>query len=76
MRKLVVPLVLTVSACVSAQPDALRDYPDGFLCQLLDPTQYISTPQEQINIYRELERRNLTCRSSGAVINQTVVVNN
>lgn len=76
MKKILFPLVFTVSGCVSAQPDALRDYPDGFLCQLLDPNQYISTPQEQINIYRELERRNLSCRSSGAVINQTVVVNN
>jgi len=76
MKKIVFPLVFTISSCVSAQPDDLRDYPDGFLCRLLDPNQYISSPQEQINIYRELERRNLACQPGGAVINQTVVVNN
>jgi hypothetical protein len=52
-------------ACVSAQPDALQEYPDGFLCELLDPDQYLSTPQEQINVYRELERRGLTCATRG-----------
>ncbi|WP_394177546.1 hypothetical protein [Yoonia maritima] len=68
--------LIPLAACVSAQPDALKDYPDGFLCQLLDPNQYITTPQEQIDIHRELENRDVACSSGGASINQTVVINN
>ena len=76
MRLLLSLAFFATTACVSADPAALKDYPDGFLCQLLDSNQYVSTPQEQINIYRELERRNLTCgRANTGAINQTVVIN-
>ncbi len=67
---------ILLAACVSAQPQALQSYPDGFLCQLLDEDQYLSTPQEQINVFKELERRKVTCVERGAVGNQVVVINN
>ena len=66
MKKVAFLLFGALTACVSAEPEELRGYPDGFLCQLLDPNQYISTPQEQINVHRELDRRGLKC-VAGAV---------
>ncbi|WP_209834298.1 hypothetical protein [Ruegeria sp. HKCCE3926] len=68
-------LILGLAACVSASPEAVKGYPSDYLCRLLGP-EYISTPQEQINIYRELERRGERCVNSGANVNQTVIVNN
>lgn len=75
MKFVLALLVLGLTACVSASPEAVKDYPSDYLCRLLGP-EYISTPQEQINIYRELERRGERCVNSGANVNQTVIVNN
>ena len=77
MKKIMILIaLLPLSACVSAQPTALKEYPDGFLCKLLEPDEYLSTPQEQINIYKELERRDLSCVTSGTVSNKVVIINN
>ena len=69
--------VMALSSCgyISAEPEDVRTYPDGFLCELLDPTLYISTPQERLNVFAELERRGKTCPSGGAPLNQ-VIINN
>ena len=75
MKYLFLVLGLALTACVSASPEAVKEYPSGYLCRLLGP-EYISTPQEQINIYRELEQRGERCVSANGNINQTVVINN
>lgn len=73
MKKVMICSVsLALTACVSAQPDALKDYPDGYLCKLLTE-EYITTPQEQINIYKELELRKHTCPAQTAVRNSILI---
>jgi hypothetical protein len=75
MKRGILIIALALTACVSASPEAVKDYPSDYLCRLLGP-EYISTPQEQINIYRELERRGERCVSANGNVNQTVIVNN
>ncbi len=70
----IIPLVLTACTYVDASPEAVKTYPSDYLCRLLGPD-YITSPQEEINIYRELEQRGEQCVSSSNNVNQTVIVN-
>lgn len=40
------------------------EMPTGYLCRILDSSEYISTPSEQRAIYAELEKRGAECIDS------------
>ncbi len=70
----IAPITLAACTYVDASPEALKNYPSEYLCRLLEPD-YFTSPQEQIDIYRELENRGQKCVSSNDNVNQTVIVN-
>lgn len=54
--------VVLLAACTGAVNDqTVRDMPTGYMCRILDSSEYISLPSEQRAIYAELERRGEEC---------------
>jgi len=58
-----------LAGCTSVEVNdqSTKDMPSGFLCEMLGPS-WISTPDERISIYRELETRNYDCVATEKVI--------
>lgn len=53
---------LVLGACTGPVNDAtVRDMPTGYMCRILDSSEYMSLPSEQRAIYAELERRGEEC---------------
>ena len=58
-------LLLGSTACTGPVNDeTVREMPTGYMCRILDSSQYISLPSEQKAIYRELERRGERCEGN------------
>ena len=54
--------VVLLSACTGpVNEQTVLDMPTGYLCRILDSSEYISLPSEQKAIYAELERRGEDC---------------
>lgn len=54
--------VVMFSACTGPiNEQTVGDMPTGYLCRILDSSEYISLPSEQKAIYAELERRDEDC---------------
>lgn len=64
-----VGLFIALAGCQSmtVNADTVGDYPNGMLCEFLGPG-WISTPQERIAIYAELEKRQVECLQSARVV--------
>jgi hypothetical protein len=54
--------VVLISACTGpVNEQTVRDMPTGYMCRILDSSEYMSLPSEQRAIYAELERRGEDC---------------
>jgi hypothetical protein len=52
----------TLTACTGpVNESTVRDMPTGYMCRILDSSEYLSLPSEQRAIYAELERRGDEC---------------
>lgn len=57
---LIFAVALSLIGCVTVNKETVKDMPSAYLCNLLGPG-YMTTPNEQMAIYRELENRNQQC---------------
>ena len=68
MREFSIIVFLALASCTGPiDASSTREKPTGYLCRLLGPD-YITSPAEQEAIYRELERRNMSCVSTQRII--------
>ena len=65
---------VALGACTGpVNESTVGDMPTGYLCRILDSSEYISLPSEQSAIYAELEKRGDECVDS---TQKFIVVNN
>jgi hypothetical protein len=64
-----VGLIVGLAGCQSqtVNADTVGGYPNGMLCEFLGPG-WISTPEERIAIYTELEKRQVECLQSARIV--------
>ena len=71
MKYLTILSAILLAGCTGKLTDEkLSSYPNQFLCDLVNPQLYITTPNEQVSVYKELEKRGVECTRGPNVIIQ------